>query len=60
MHQDGIITEGKYLQRTKAGLLVVTIKANGLIVMDQKLPEYRGQFSYEVISGVSRTRLEST
>jgi len=52
MHQDGIITEGKYLQRTKAGLLVVTIKANGLIVMDQKLPEYRGQFSYEVISGL--------
>lgn len=36
MYQDGIITEGKYLQRTKAGLLVVTIEANGHIVMDQK------------------------
>ena len=63
MYQDGIITEGKYLQRTKAGLLVVTIEANGHIVMDLKLPEFRGEFSYEVISeliGLDSTLLEST
>lgn len=63
MYQDGIITEGKYLQRTEAGLLVVTIEANGHIVMDLKLPEFRGEFSYEVISeliGLDSTLLEST
>lgn len=63
MYEDGIITEGKYLQRTKAGLLVVTIEANGHIVMDQKLPEYRREFSYEVISeliGIDSKILEST
>ncbi len=63
MYQDGIITEGKYLQRTKAGLLAVTIETNGHIVMDQKLPEFRGEFSYEVISeliGLDLTILEST
>ncbi len=63
MYQDGIITEGKYLQRTKAGLLVVAIEANGHIVMDLKLPEFRGEFSYEVISeliGLDSTLLEST
>ncbi|MBR9787020.1 MAG: PhzF family phenazine biosynthesis protein [Vibrionaceae bacterium] len=63
MYQDGIITEGKYLQRTKSGLLAVTIEENGHIVMDQKLPEYRGEFSYEDISkliGLDSTILEST
>lgn len=63
MYQDGSITEGKYLQRTKAGLLVVTIEANGHIVMDLKLPEFRGEFSYEVISaliGLDSTLLESS
>lgn len=63
MYQDGVITEGKYLQRTKAGLLVVTIEANGHIVMDLKLPEFRGEFGYEVISeliGLDSTLLEST
>ena len=63
MYQDGIITAGKYLQRTKAGLLVVTIEANGHIVMDLKLPEFRGEFSYEVISqliGLDSTLFEST
>ncbi|MCF6437588.1 PhzF family phenazine biosynthesis protein [Pseudoalteromonas sp. MMG022] len=63
MYQGGIITEGKYLQRTKAGLLMVTVEANGHIVMDQKLPEFRGEFSHEVISeliGLDLTILEST
>lgn len=63
MYQDGIITEGKYVQRTKAGLLAVTIETNGLVVMDQKLPEYGAQFSCEVISelvGLDSKVLEST
>lgn len=63
MYQNGIITKGKYLQRTKAGLLAVTIEANGHIVMEQKLPEYRERFSYEAISeliGVDPKILELT
>lgn len=63
MYQDGSITEGKYMQRTKAGLLEVTIEANGHIVMSLKLPEYLGVFSYEDISeliGLAPTILEST
>lgn len=63
MYQEGSITEGKYRQRTKAGLLDVTIEANGHIVMDQKLPEYYGEFSYEAISeliGLDSKILEST
>lgn len=63
MYQDGIITDGKYLQRTKAGLLAVSIEENGHIVMDQKLPEFRGEFSYEDISkliGLDSIILEST
>ena len=63
MYQGGIITDGKYLQRTKAGLLAVTIEENGHIVMDQKLPEYRGEFSYEDVSkliGLDSIILEST
>ncbi|EKO3737018.1 PhzF family phenazine biosynthesis protein, partial [Vibrio metschnikovii] len=42
---------------------VVTIERNGLVVMDQKLPEYRAQFSYELISelvGLDSKVLEST
>ena len=63
MYQAGIITEGSYRQRTKAGILAVTIEANGHIVMEQKLPEYRGEFSYEQISaliGLDSIILEST
>lgn len=63
MYQKGIVTEGRYVQRTKAGLLPVTIKSNGHIIMEQKLPEYLGRFDYEVISeliGIESTVLEST
>lgn len=63
MQQEGMITEGQYLQRTKAGLLAVTIEANGHIVMEQKLPEYLGVLSYEVISeliGLDAELLAST
>ncbi|REL36226.1 PhzF family phenazine biosynthesis protein [Thalassotalea euphylliae] len=63
LYQEGIVTEGRYLQRTKAGLLAVNIKADGHIVMQQSLPEYRGTLSYQVISeliGIDTTILEST
>lgn len=63
MHQKGIVTEGQYVQRTKAGLLAVTIESNGHIVMEQKLPEYLGVFGYEAIAeliGIDSTVLEST
>lgn len=63
MYQNGIVAEGKYVQRTKAGLLAVAIETNGLVVMEQKLPEYGAQFSCEVISelvGLDSKVLEST
>ncbi|WP_440056392.1 PhzF family phenazine biosynthesis protein (plasmid) [Pseudoalteromonas sp. T1lg65] len=63
MYQEGVINEGKYLQRTKAGFLMVTIEANGHIVMDQKLPEFLGEFSSEAIAeliGLDSAVLEST
>ncbi|MGO2130175.1 MAG: PhzF family phenazine biosynthesis protein [Pseudoalteromonas prydzensis] len=63
MHQKGMVTAGQYVQRTKAGKLAVTIKSNGHIVMEQKLPEYLGGFSHQVIAeliGIDATILEST
>jgi PhzF family phenazine biosynthesis protein len=63
MYQTGIITTGVYVQRTKAGMLSVTIEPNGKVVMDQQLPQHLGGFSYETISnviGISSKILEST
>ncbi|WP_199611047.1 PhzF family phenazine biosynthesis protein [Flocculibacter collagenilyticus] len=63
LHQKGMVSEGQYVQRTKAGLLAVTVECNGHIVMEQKLPDYRGVHSYEVISGligIDSAVLEST
>ncbi|AEG09634.1 phenazine biosynthesis protein PhzF family [Shewanella baltica OS183] len=63
MHQKGMVAEGQYVQRTQAGLLTVTIESNGNIVMELKLPEYLGMFSYEAISeliGIDPAVLEST
>ncbi|WP_432458972.1 MULTISPECIES: PhzF family phenazine biosynthesis protein [unclassified Agarivorans] len=63
MHQKGVITEGQYVQRTKAGLLTVTIESNGHIVMEQKLPEYREEFAYQEVSeliGIDVNILETT
>ncbi|NAW64757.1 PhzF family phenazine biosynthesis protein [Photobacterium halotolerans] len=63
MYQKGIVTDGQYVQRTKAGLLAVTIEPDGHIVMAQKLPEYLGVFDCETISaliGIDSTALAST
>lgn len=63
LFQKGIIAEGQYIQRTKAGLLTVAIEPSGHIVMEQKLPEYLSSYSYETIStliGIDAATLEST
>ncbi|WP_417442046.1 PhzF family phenazine biosynthesis protein [Idiomarina sp.] len=63
MYRKGIVTEGQYIQRTKAGVLAVTVESDGHIVMEQKLPEYLGVFAAGDISeliGIDSTVLEST
>ncbi|MEN6669997.1 PhzF family phenazine biosynthesis protein [Psychrobacter sp. B38] len=63
LFQQGIIAQGEYVQRTKAGLLTVAIEPNGHIVMEQKLPEYLGSYEYEKIAeliGINAATLEST
>ncbi|MGO1297164.1 MAG: PhzF family phenazine biosynthesis protein [Vibrio sp.] len=63
MYEAGLLSAGHYMQRTKAGLLAVTIETTGRVVMQLRLPEYRGVLSYEVISeliGLDATLLAST
>ncbi|KID57132.1 phenazine biosynthesis protein PhzF [Pseudoalteromonas luteoviolacea] len=50
MFEQGIINVGKYVQRTKAGILEVYIEGNGKVVMQQRLPEFLGSFSYQAVS----------
>lgn len=52
MYQQGIVTEGQYVQRTKAGVLAVTVGANGQVVMEQRLPEHCGRFNYQEIAAL--------
>lgn len=63
MYKEGIITEGQYVQRTKAGLLAVVIEPDGHVVMEQQRPKYLGSFGYGEISeliGLDKTILERT
>ena len=63
MYHKGILTEGSYVQRTKAGILSVIIESNGKVVMEQQLPEKIDFFSYQEISkviGIESSILEST
>ncbi|MEI8596450.1 PhzF family phenazine biosynthesis protein [Photobacterium sp. Hal280] len=63
LYQKGMISEGQYVQRTKAGLLAVTIAPDGEIIMQQKLPEYLGELGYEAVSeliGIDAAVLAST
>ena len=63
MYHKGILTEGSYVQRTKAGILSVTIESNGKVVMEQQLPEKIDCFSYQEVSkviGIESNILEST
>ena len=52
MYQKGMISAGYYIQRTKAGLLSVSIESNGKVVMNQSLPKKLATFSYQDISDV--------
>ena len=63
MYKTGQVREGQFTQRTKAGLLAVTIDPSGHVVMQQRLPEYRGVLSYEAIAeliGLDAALLAST
>ncbi len=63
LYKQGLVSEGLYVQRTKAGLLNVVIEANGRITMSQKLPEFIATLSTEVISeliGIDSNVLQST
>ena len=63
MFQEGMLTAGTYVQRTKAGMLSVSIEPNGKVVMDQQLPEKIAGFSYQEIAhviGIESNILEST
>ncbi|MBW3695397.1 PhzF family phenazine biosynthesis protein [Vibrio sp. T187] len=50
LHQQGLIASGQYVQRTKAGLLPVNVGDDGLVVMEQTLPEKLGEFEYQEIA----------
>jgi PhzF family phenazine biosynthesis protein len=59
----GRLKSGSYVQRTKAGLLNVTIQADGSVVMGQKLPIKTAAFSHREIApllGLKTATLEST
>ena len=63
MYQKGMLTAGTYVQRTKAGMLSVTIESSGKVVMKQQLPEKIAGFSYQEIAhviGIESNILEST
>jgi PhzF family phenazine biosynthesis protein len=63
LYEIGALTTGSYLQRTKAGVLAVTIEATGKVVMNQQLPQKISGFSYQEISeviGIESHILKST
>lgn len=63
MLEQGLITQGHYVQSTKAGQLGVTIASDGHIVMAQNLPQYLKRFDYAEISaliGLDTSILAST
>jgi PhzF family phenazine biosynthesis protein len=51
-YEKGLLKPGYYTQRTKAGLLGVTIAEDGKITMEQALPKYLGGFSYSDLAGL--------
>ncbi|MGF1741913.1 PhzF family phenazine biosynthesis protein [Vibrio profundum] len=48
----GRITAGTYTQRTKAGLLPVTIESDGMVTMEQALPKKSAHFTYKEIANI--------
>ena len=51
LYQKGILTAGTYTQRTKVGILSVTIEPSGKVIMAQQLPQTLACFSYHEITG---------
>lgn len=45
-----LISEGKYKQRTKAGILAVNVEKSGRVVMEQACPSYLQTFKYDDIA----------
>jgi len=63
LYQKGILTAGTYTQRTKVGILSVTIEPSGKVIMAQQLPQTLACFSYHEISqviGIESSVLQST
>ena len=63
MFKKGILQAGDYTQRTKAGMLGVSITGEGNVVMGQKSPEFIQRLTYEGVSeliGIAPDILAST
>ncbi|WP_420932933.1 PhzF family phenazine biosynthesis protein [Alteromonas sp. A081] len=63
MFKKGILPAGDYTQRTKAGMLGVSITGEGNVVMGQKSPEFIQRITYEEVSelfGIAPDILAST
>ena len=52
LFEQGLLKPGYYTQRTKAGLLGVTIAEDGQVTMEQALPKYLGNFAYDDLAGL--------
>ncbi len=50
LYQNQIISAKRYLQRTKAGVLPVTVRHDGSVVMNQPLPRFFGTLEYNEIT----------
>jgi len=63
LYQMEKVSLGVYHQRTKAGILAVSIEAGGLVIMEQQRPKKLTEFSYQEIAGlldIDEQRLAST
>lgn len=52
LQQKGFITDGQYRQRTKAGILPVSVNALGEVTMEQTLPTFGRTFSNSEVAGL--------
>lgn len=62
LKQLGIVSEGRYMQETKAGVLAVEVDSTGLVTMEQVAPTWMKVYSADVIAplfGLSERALSS-
>lgn len=52
LFQHGLLAHGSYTQRTKVGVLAITIEPSGKVVMEQQLPQKLNSFSYQTIADI--------